>query len=351
METHAPLGPDDFLVLEKNTGRVRRVQGGVVQSTPVLDVAVNPGGERGLLGIAINDESPPGVFLYYTEALDLSGTGADGGALLGNRIYRYTWNAGSGVLESPRRSSSTCRRPRRGRTRAACWPSVRRRPRAPDRSATVASSTARYVVRIASGSVARIALAPPATPTPMRTPTPTATPLACAPAPEPCRTPAIGGRAYVRLQHDPEGRRSKLTWKWLGGAATATAELGTPETTDDYVLCLYDGGGLLATLHAPAGGQCGLASCWRRGAHTIQYRNRDLLPDGLRSLAFREGADGRAQTVAQGKGSALPIPSRGGVTSPLTVELKRATGPCFAARYAFPPALTVTPSVFRDRAD
>jgi glucose/arabinose dehydrogenase len=76
------LAPDDILVLEKATGRVRRVLGGVLQPGQVLDVHVNSEGERGLLGIAINGESPPRVFLYYTEA-----SGMDGGTALGNRVY------------------------------------------------------------------------------------------------------------------------------------------------------------------------------------------------------------------------------------------------------------------------
>jgi glucose/arabinose dehydrogenase len=96
------LGPDDFLFLEKSTGRVRRVVGGVLQSAPVLDVAVNSDSERGLLGIAINGEVPPGVFLYYTEVSDPDGDGApDSGTPLGNRVYRYTWNAATARLEAP----------------------------------------------------------------------------------------------------------------------------------------------------------------------------------------------------------------------------------------------------------
>jgi len=89
------VGPDDFLVLEKATGRVRRVLGGVLQATDALDVAVNSSSERGLLGIAVNTATPRAVFLYYTEAL------VDGGAPLGNRVYRYTWNATTGLLETP----------------------------------------------------------------------------------------------------------------------------------------------------------------------------------------------------------------------------------------------------------
>ena len=90
------VGPDDFLVLEKNTGIVRRVQNGALSPTIALDAAVNAENERGMLGIAVNTESPRKVFLYYTEA-----SGGDGGAALGNRVYRYTWNPASGLLVSP----------------------------------------------------------------------------------------------------------------------------------------------------------------------------------------------------------------------------------------------------------
>ena len=91
------LADDDFLVLEKNTGQVQRVTGGAVQST-VLDLAVNFGSERGLLGIALHPDFPSdaGVYLYWTE----SSTGADTDVLsetplLGNRVDRYEWNGSS----------------------------------------------------------------------------------------------------------------------------------------------------------------------------------------------------------------------------------------------------------------
>jgi glucose/arabinose dehydrogenase len=69
------IGPDDILVLKKNDGQVRRVIGGVLQPTPVLDVAVNQLSERGLLGMALHPafQSTAWVYLYYTE----SSTGGD----------------------------------------------------------------------------------------------------------------------------------------------------------------------------------------------------------------------------------------------------------------------------------
>src|SRR5687768_811637 len=61
------LGNGDFLVLEKNTGRVRRVVNGTVGAT-VLDLAVNNNSERGLLGMALHPNFPsnPSVYLFWT---------------------------------------------------------------------------------------------------------------------------------------------------------------------------------------------------------------------------------------------------------------------------------------------
>ena len=90
------LGANDMLVTEKATGRVQRVVNGAVQST-VLDLAVNSGSERGLLGIALDPQFPsdPAVYLYWTE----SSTGADVTVLsqvadppFGNRVDRFLWN-------------------------------------------------------------------------------------------------------------------------------------------------------------------------------------------------------------------------------------------------------------------
>jgi glucose/arabinose dehydrogenase len=88
------LQAQDFLVLEKATGKVLRYVNGVSNAT-VLDLAVNSASERGLLGIALHPCFPrdPGVYLYWTE----STTGADSTELaetplLGNRVDRFNWN-------------------------------------------------------------------------------------------------------------------------------------------------------------------------------------------------------------------------------------------------------------------
>src|ERR687888_536293 len=95
---------NNILVLEKG-GQVRLVSNGVLQDKPVLQVSVDAESERGLLGVAIMNNTKTGnnaaaarnnnnklVFLYYTES--------DGGDLR-NRVYRYEWNGQNQSLVNP----------------------------------------------------------------------------------------------------------------------------------------------------------------------------------------------------------------------------------------------------------
>ena len=64
------LAENDFLVLEKASGLVKRVINGAIQAAPVLDLAVNSASERGLLAIALDPNFPatPHVYLRWTES-------------------------------------------------------------------------------------------------------------------------------------------------------------------------------------------------------------------------------------------------------------------------------------------
>jgi glucose/arabinose dehydrogenase len=92
-------GPGDFLVIEKDAGRVVNVVDGVRQPGWALDLAVHSGPERGLLGIAVHPNFPqtPRVYLYYTP----SATGVDTsvGNPLPSRVERYTF--ANGTLSNP----------------------------------------------------------------------------------------------------------------------------------------------------------------------------------------------------------------------------------------------------------
>jgi aldose sugar dehydrogenase len=113
------LDQDDILVIEKDTGIVRRIVNGVMLQEPLLDVNVATQGHRGMLGIAVSSGSlltssssssslldheeisnssthipttniKKYVFLYYTAATTADGEDiADGKQPLGNVVYRY----------------------------------------------------------------------------------------------------------------------------------------------------------------------------------------------------------------------------------------------------------------------
>jgi glucose/arabinose dehydrogenase len=119
------LGENDWLVIEKDTGEVKRVVDGQVSAT-VLDLAVNNTSERGLLGIALHPdfESSHFVYLFWsckapvptidpftptlTECADTPELGADtdpasttdllAAPLLGNRVDRFVWDDATSTL-------------------------------------------------------------------------------------------------------------------------------------------------------------------------------------------------------------------------------------------------------------
>lgn len=110
------LGNDDFFVIEKASGKVKRVVGGTVTAT-VLDLPVNSNSERGLLGIALHPNFPtnPSVYVFWTEsstgadstvALEVGNPGTSQGYAygtgtpqpLGNRVDRFTWDSNNQTL-------------------------------------------------------------------------------------------------------------------------------------------------------------------------------------------------------------------------------------------------------------
>lgn len=84
------LGPDDFLILEKDKGTVLRVINGNVLDKPLLDVEVANSVERGMCGIAVSKNGPHlFVFLYFTEIIGKDGEDRNGKLPEGNHLYRY----------------------------------------------------------------------------------------------------------------------------------------------------------------------------------------------------------------------------------------------------------------------
>jgi len=118
--TLAFLGPNEFFVLEKNTGIVQYVVNGVIDHA-ALDLAVNFFSERGLLGIALDPDFASNHFVYlywscqgpapvdpFTPSLQQCAVTPEVGAdsedplavpLLGNRVDRFMWDGTNLVFD------------------------------------------------------------------------------------------------------------------------------------------------------------------------------------------------------------------------------------------------------------
>ncbi len=72
---------DDILILHK-AGTVHLIRDGILHDQPILEVAVDPTQESGMLGITSVGSA---VYVYFTLA-------DEDGNPLGNRIYRYDWD-------------------------------------------------------------------------------------------------------------------------------------------------------------------------------------------------------------------------------------------------------------------
>jgi aldose sugar dehydrogenase len=100
------LGSNDILVIEKDTGIVRRIVNDTMMQEPLLDVSVATFGHRGMLGIEVSNVSsstitstPPDkipvnntkyVFVYYTAIQGKDGDDITRGTQpIGNVVYRY----------------------------------------------------------------------------------------------------------------------------------------------------------------------------------------------------------------------------------------------------------------------
>jgi hypothetical protein len=202
--------------------------------------------------------------------------------------------------------------------------------------------------------------ATPATATPMPSATPTVVPPPscgvglCGDAPSAgCRGQVEPDQGTLLIKDKPGERSDRLTWKWLHGAATSKGDFGTPLTTTDYEVCLYDGANnLIARACAPADGLCDGKPCWRDKGRGYKYRKRDLSESGTKNslqIDLKEGVAGKAKIIVKGKGGNPVVPALP-VSQPIRAQIVNEGGACWEATFSAP-AKQNSPPIFKDRGD
>jgi hypothetical protein len=148
------------------------------------------------------------------------------------------------------------------------------------------------------------------------------------------------GKDKISLKDSPVDAKDKIKWTWGRGEATTAGELGSPVTTDDYTLCVYDRPlfqrRLFLDATAPADGSCvNGGSCWSArgtppGSKGFIYKDsKILLPDGLKRVKLQPGIAGKAKAQVSGLGANLALPSPMNVGLPVVVQLQGENGTCF----------------------
>jgi hypothetical protein len=173
----------------------------------------------------------------------------------------------------------------------------------------------------------------------------------CPSSPATCRTTVLPGKSSLTLKDKTPDTRDQVVWKWAG-EITPKADYGSPTTTDDYALCLYDAGTLVASATADAGGTCGTKPCWIEKPTSIRYKDTALTPTGTQSLTLKEGlVDGKAKIAFKGKGALLTMPAPDSFAGPVAVRLHRNGDPvCWGADFS-PPFLRQDATQLKDRSN
>jgi hypothetical protein len=156
----------------------------------------------------------------------------------------------------------------------------------------------------------------------------------CIQAPRPnCRFVTQPLQAKLQLKDKPPPSTSDLvSFKWSKGEETQTVDFGSPPTTDDFALCVFNPG-LVLKLDAPAGGTCPTNDCWKTvSIKGFTYKDKERTPNGVDKVVLRAGLDGKAKVQLKGKGAnlpALPLP----LTLPATVQLQSESGQCWQGTF------------------
>ena len=160
------------------------------------------------------------------------------------------------------------------------------------------------------------------------TTTSTTTTTLCGLAPRAGCQPALGQKSKLTLKNLADDTKDRLSWSWTSSDAVLHGSFDDPVAGPiDYVVCLYDQGGLKLDAKAPAGGTCGTKPCWKRTASfKLIYTDKLLDPDGLLKVVLKPGpAAGKAKITVKGKGANLGMPALP-LTTPVRMQILRHVG-------------------------
>lgn len=146
-----------------------------------------------------------------------------------------------------------------------------------------------------------------------------------------CKTTTAPGKALIFLKDSLVPTQDRLLWKWSHGAMTSSAEFGTPTTTTDYELCIFEESGGTPALFSRTTIPSGIG--WGTTTSGFKFKNKST-GSGIHSIILKAGAAGAARITVKGKGANLAMPTLPLSQDPtVTVQLTNGTT-CWEAQYS-----------------
>jgi phospholipase C len=172
---------------------------------------------------------------------------------------------------------------------------------------------------------------PTTTTTTTTTSSTTTTTFGCGPSPVNGCQAAASQKGRLQLGN------GKLKFKWVSSGTVAVSDFGSPTTTTDYILCLYDANGEKLSARTPADGTCGTKPCWKAsGSVGFKYKDKDGTPDGVTKETLKAGDPGHGKVQVKGAGANLQLPTLP-LTSPVRVQVRQnSSSTCWDATYSTP---------------
>jgi type 1 glutamine amidotransferase len=114
-------------------------------------------------------------------------------------------------------------------------------------------------------------------------------------------------KGQLLVKNKVKSSADQMKWKWIKGEAVAMADLGDPNLTTTYTLCVYDQESGIATLKTAL--TVTPNPLWGlKGSSGWQYSDRAHARSGVQKALITTGAQGRTKASVRARGENLPIP-------------------------------------------
>lgn len=139
----------------------------------------------------------------------------------------------------------------------------------------------------------------------------------------------VAPRTSLSWVDKPDDEGDRLMWRFTGGEATSASDLGQPQTTTDYAICVYDGAAptRIATLLVPAA-----SATWSSTRDGLRYSDTAAVRDGVRAIQIKPRGD-RTRLIARGRGTSLPDIDLSALAAPVLIQLNNDAGACWQSSF------------------